>query len=126
MSVPSPDNEKRRPLSFGELDRRLDEARSRQGGDGPDGALAERPQSSLGWAFRIGVELVAALIVGVGIGWLLDRWLGTMPLFLVLFFFLGAAAGGLNVWRAVGRMGLAPGYRRPGEPGDGGGPGADR
>lgn len=115
----SPDNEKRRPLSFGELDRRLQEARSRQAGDGPDGALAEQPQSPLGWAFRIGVELVAALIVGVGIGWLLDRWLGTMPLFLVLFFFLGAAAGALNVWRAIGRMGLAPGYRRPEDEGEG-------
>ena len=44
---------------------------------------------------------MAALAVGVGIGWLLDRWLGTLPLFLLIFFFLGAAAGLLNVYRAA-------------------------
>ena len=52
---------------------------------------------------------MAALIVGVGIGWFLDRTFGTMPLFLVLFFFLGAAAGALNVWRLVARMGMMSG-----------------
>jgi ATP synthase protein I len=58
-------------------------------------------RTALGIAFRIGVELLAALIVGGGIGWLLDRWLGTMPLFLLIFFFLGAGAGMLNVFRAA-------------------------
>jgi len=51
--------------------------------------------------------LVAALIVGVGIGLLLDRWLGTTPWFLIVFFLLGAAAGILNVYRAASGMGLA-------------------
>ena len=53
---------------------------------------------------RIGVELVAGLVVGGGIGWLLDRWLGTMPAMLILFFFLGAAAGIVNVFRTVRQM----------------------
>jgi ATP synthase protein I len=57
-----------------------------------------------GFAFRIGVELVSALLVGAGIGWLLDRWLGTTPFLLLLFFFLGAAAGILNVFRAAKEM----------------------
>src|SRR3546814_4751580 len=56
-------------------------------------------------AFRSGVELVAALIVGVGIGWLLDSWLGTGPWLFILFFMLGAAAGMLNVWRTVEKFG---------------------
>jgi ATP synthase protein I len=57
-----------------------------------------------GFAFRIGVELVVALVVGAGIGWLLDRWLGTGPFLFLLFFFLGAAAGILNVFRAAKEM----------------------
>jgi ATP synthase protein I len=67
----------------------------------------------VGTAFRIGVELVAALVVSVGLGWLLDRWLGTRPWLMVAFFFLGAAAGVLNVYRTVNGMGLAVGYKRP-------------
>jgi ATP synthase protein I len=72
-----------------------------------DEAGAERagtPQTASGWAFRIGVELVVALVVGVGIGWLLDRWLGTSPLLLIIFFLLGAVAGMLNVFRAARQM----------------------
>lgn len=66
----------------------------------------------MGLAFRIGVELVAGLVVGGGIGWLLDRWLNTGPLLLIVFFFLGAAAGMLNVWRAVKHL------NRPDGPGN--------
>jgi len=75
--------------------------------------------SGFGMAFRIGVELVAALIVGVGIGLLLDRWLGSTPWFLIVFFFLGAAAGVLNVYRAASGMGPAEAEGTPppaGEP----------
>ena len=64
----------------------------------------QAPTTMLGIAFRIGVELVSALLVGAGIGWLLDRWLGTTPFLLLLFFFLGAAAGILNVFRAAKEM----------------------
>ena len=69
--------------------------------------------SGSGVVLRVGIELVGTLAVGVAIGWGLDHWLGTGPWFLVVFFFLGAAAGVLNVYRAVSRIGLAPGYRPP-------------
>ena len=59
----------------------------------------------LGVGFRIGVELVAAIIVGVGMGWLLDWWLGTGPWLLVLFFLLGAAAGILKAIRSAMELG---------------------
>lgn len=65
---------------------------------------AQPAQSGFGFAFQAGVEIVAGLAVGGGIGWLLDRWLGTLPLFLLLFFVLGAAAGLLNVFRAARDM----------------------
>jgi ATP synthase protein I len=54
--------------------------------------------------------LVAGVIVGTFIGWVLDRWLGTSPLFLLVMFFLGAIAGMLNVWRVFTGRGLAAGY----------------
>lgn len=44
-----------------------------------------------GW--RMVTELVAGLLIGLGIGWGLDAAFGTRPLFLVLFVFLGLAAG---------------------------------
>jgi ATP synthase protein I len=48
---------------------------------------------------RIGVELFSAVIVGAGIGYLLDIALGCKPWMLVLFLFFGGAAGILNVYR---------------------------
>ena len=74
-----------------------------------------RPQEQgqgLAFAMRIGVEIVSALIVGVGMGLLLVWWLGTKPWFLLLFFVLGAAAVFMNVFRVVGRLGGQVGYRK--------------
>ena len=59
---------------------------------------------------RVATEMVAGVLVGAFIGWVLDRWLETSPLFLVLMFFLGAIAGMLNVWRVITGRGLAAGY----------------
>jgi len=71
------------------------------------------PGSAMGLAFRVGVELVAGVAVGVGIGYALDRWLGTGPWLMIVFFFLGAAGGMMNVFRAATGQGLAVGYRKP-------------
>ena len=96
------------------LDERLRRARSEVAAPakaGPAESLAST--SGMGLAFRIGTELVAALGVGVGLGLLLDHWLGTAPWLLVVFFFLGAGAGMLNVYRVASGIGLAPGTQRP-------------
>lgn len=53
----------------------------------------------MGIGLRVGVELVSALVVAVGIGWGLDYWLGTKPWLLALFVPVGGVAGVLNVWR---------------------------
>lgn len=52
-------------------------------------------------ASRIGTELLVAIGAGLGVGWLLDRALGTLPLFMLLFAFIGFGAGILNVWRLL-------------------------
>jgi len=59
------------------------------------------PQTPAGWVLRLSVELAAGLLVGGVIGWLLDRWLGTNPLLLIVFFLLGATAGIYNVIRSA-------------------------
>ena len=61
-------------------------------------------------AVRAGTELVAALLVGAGIGWGLDQWLGTAPWLLIVFFMLGSAAGVVNVWRVASGQDMGVGY----------------
>jgi ATP synthase protein I len=60
--------------------------------------------SAMGIAFRLSTELVAGIFVGGGIGLLFDKWLGTEPLFLLIFFFLGMAAGILNVFKTAKQL----------------------
>jgi ATP synthase protein I len=64
----------------------------------------EKKGSFMGSAFKLGTELVAAVVVGTIIGFILDNWFGTKPWLLIIFFFLGAAAGILNVIRTANRM----------------------
>jgi ATP synthase protein I len=59
---------------------------------------------SYGQAFKMATELVAGVVVGGGIGWVLDSALGTRPWLLIVFFFLGFAAGLLNLVRAAQRL----------------------
>ena len=58
----------------------------------------------MGSAFRLGTELVAAVVVGTIIGFILDNWFGTKPWLIIIFFFLGSIAGMLNVIRAARKM----------------------
>lgn len=86
----------------GDFATRLQAARLRQGLDAPPPSASPVDQSALGIGLRVGVELVSALAVAVAIGWGLDRWLHTRPVFLALFVLLGGAAGVVNVWRLMG------------------------
>ena len=64
----------------------------------------EKRGSFMGNAFKLGTELVAAVAVGTIIGFILDSWFDTKPWLIIIFFFLGAAAGMLNVIRAANKM----------------------
>jgi ATP synthase protein I len=69
--------------------------------DSPD---REQAATASGYAkgFRLSSELVAGVVVGAGIGWLIDRWLGVSPWGLIVFVLLGFAAGVLSVMRSAG------------------------
>mgnify|MGYP001187200194 FL=1 len=60
--------------------------------------------SFMGSAFKLGTELVAAVAVGTIIGFILDNWFDTKPWLMIFFFFLGSAAGILNVIKVAKRM----------------------
>ena len=60
--------------------------------------------ASLGKALKISTELVASVVVGSTIGFLLDNWFDTKPLLIICFFFMGVAAGILNVFKSAKRM----------------------
>ena len=60
--------------------------------------------TSIGKAFKISTELVAAVVVGSIMGFLLDNWFDTKPLLIICFFFMGVAAGILNVFRSAKKM----------------------
>jgi ATP synthase protein I len=71
---------------------------------------ADLPADAMALVGRIATELVAGTVVGTFIGWLLDQWLGTLPLFMVILFFLGTLAGMMNIWRMATGRGLKLGY----------------
>ncbi|WP_420547864.1 AtpZ/AtpI family protein [Curvivirga sp.] len=71
----------------------------------------EIDNKGLSFAVRIGTEFVAALLIGVGIGYALDTWLDTKPLFLIIFFLFGSASGFMNVYRVVNGMDMTIGYK---------------
>lgn len=83
-----------RRLAAKDRERTEEQAKARGAGAGASG---------IGMAFRLSTEFVAGIVVGGGIGWALDRALGSSPWFLLIFFFLGFAAGLLNMMRAAAK-----------------------
>jgi ATP synthase protein I len=65
--------------------------------EGPS-TRAER-NATLGALSAVGLSFVIAIMIGAGLGYLLDGWFGTSPWFFLVFFFLGLAAGIVNVFR---------------------------
>ncbi len=63
---------------------------------------AESNSSGYAQAMKLSSEFIAGVLVGAGIGWVADQWLGTSPFGLIIFLLLGFAAGVLNVLRSAG------------------------
>ena len=66
--------------------------------------ITKNKESGAGFGFKISTEIIAALVVGVGIGLIVDKYLGTKPFGLIIFFIFGALAGFLNVYRVMRRI----------------------
>ena len=64
--------------------------------------------AALGMASGIGLQLGASVLVGLGLGLLLDRFLHTSPWFLLLGLLLGILSGGYSVVRMVSTLKSIP------------------
>ncbi|AZO31666.1 MULTISPECIES: AtpZ/AtpI family protein [Mesorhizobium] len=78
--------------------------------EGKDEAKAA---TGYGQALKLSSEFIAGVVVGVGLGWIIDRLAGTAPWGLIVGLLLGFGAGILNVLRSAG---LAPQFGQGGEP----------
>jgi ATP synthase protein I len=87
--------------SLDSLQKKIDDAQTKIGMDqaGKEKQDDTSVRGDMDKAMRVGVELVSGVAVGSIFGYFLDRWLGTMPLFFILCFFLGSAAGFRNLIR---------------------------
>lgn len=88
------------PRDLNQFDAKLKAARDRIEGKADQGSGKGSYNDSLaGVGYRMSIELVVGICVGLGLGWLVDSQMGTKPLFLLIFMFLGLAAGIFNVVR---------------------------
>src|SRR5262249_18309117 len=85
-----------------DLGERLGRPHSAGPSDSEPGPRPTTDASAMARGFRLSTELVAGVLLGAGIGWLIDRWVGTTPLAMIVFLLLGFAAGVLNVMRGAG------------------------
>ena len=97
-------DEKDSERALSTLGERLKQARQTQKGPATQGTRLRGEASGFGQAMRIGAELISGLVVGTLLGWLFDRWFDTKPFLMIVFIFLGGAAGMLNVFRTAMSM----------------------
>jgi ATP synthase protein I len=108
MADDARDDKGKSPADEAALSARLQRLGERLGHLHPDhpsdneSAQRQADPSAIARGFRLSTELVAGVLVGAALGWLLDRWLGISPWGLIVFLLLGFAAGVLNVMRAAG------------------------
>jgi ATP synthase protein I len=81
---------------------RLDKVQASRSSGGASGRPPTADASAMARGFRLSSELIGGVLLGAGLGWLLDRWLGISPWGLIVFVLLGFAAGVLNVMRTAG------------------------
>lgn len=94
-----------------ELDRKLKAVRGEEDKENTARAEKMRDGENMSNGVRAGMELVSAIAAGGLIGFLLDNWLETKPLFLIAMLVLGVATGFYNVYRISMNMGSAVGFR---------------
>jgi ATP synthase protein I len=99
-----------------ELGQKIKEALDRQAPSSAapkPAAENKNPPSGTAQALRAGTDLVAALAVGGFLGYWIDHWLGTKPWGMIILFFLGFAAGFLNIYRSQTGQDYKIGFKEP-------------
>ena len=61
------------------------------------------PLEQVGYYTSLGIILPAGAVGGLGLGWVLDRWLHTSPLFTLILCVGGVAAGVIDILRVLTR-----------------------
>lgn len=104
---PGPGHQSEGGIHDTELERRRRQLEASLATRTPDGLKGEAKAKSgslagYGQALKLSSEFIAGIVVGVGIGWMIDRLAGTSPWGLIVFLLLGFCAGVLNVLRSAG------------------------
>ncbi|HCL64307.1 MAG TPA: F0F1 ATP synthase assembly protein [Rhizobium sp.] len=92
--------EERRRRLAAELAGRKVEARDEEAAE----TSAEQSRKGYAQAMKLSSEFISAIVVGVILGYLFDRFVGTTPWGLIVFLLLGFCAGVLNVLRTAGKI----------------------
>jgi ATP synthase protein I len=87
------------PRNLDQFDAKLKAARDRIEERGQGSKLGSYNDSLAGIGYRMSIELVVGICVGLGLGWLIDQQMGTRPWFMIGLMFLGLVAGIFNVVR---------------------------
>lgn len=103
-----------------DLEARIARAQSERRAERSGRDNASNTMTGWGKGLRLGSEFVAAILVGLAIGWMLDSWLNTTPWLMLVMLLFGFAAGVLNVVRTAAEMNKAanPPTVAPGAPND--------
>jgi ATP synthase protein I len=96
----------------------LDRVGARQSARTEPASRSAADPSAIARGFRLSTELVAGVLGGALLGWLLDRWLGISPWGMIVFVLLGFAAGVVNVIRVAGAGGTGGTDLPPGKDDD--------
>lgn len=73
----------------------------------PNSETVRKPRNT---GLQAGIELIGGIAGGTALGLLVDRWLDTRPLFMILLFLLGTAAGFVAVWKTSQGIGTGVGF----------------
>ncbi len=98
------------PSDLQDLGKKLDELRGRDKAMANKEAENLRNAANMSVGMRAGAELVGAIMASGLIGYGLDRWFETKPVFLIIMLLLGVCTGFFNVWRTTQNIGTAVGF----------------
>ena len=99
-----PDSGSGAPKVTADLEARIARARGQRQAEAATEQTRQGDMSGMSRGLRLGSEFVAAILVGAGLGWIIDSFLPTRPWAMIILLLLGFAAGVLNVVRASKEM----------------------